>query len=378
MGILLFSGTETGSEKETDATGRGSAEPVNTYARTGNFSIRLPDKGIRVSLTKPNDAVHNDDEALDVVTAYFRGYLFIESLPPEQISLPGDKIGAGLIVFGTGTIDSDTDWVFGVALTPEGRLESYNGDTFDLLNTSDYALKINTVYRVEVRLTLVGGGDDTYEIRVNDETWITGSSALTTHLKINVIELFNGDGLVQDEMSIVWDDIMIRDDTWCGPGRVYALRPIRAGNYSEWSDSLGAEDVRKPYALSKTTWVSDSAAANARLSFKLDRVRTAEIKGKIVGVAFYAWVANGGSATGNLFIRSGGVDHDFFTATIPGTTAGADTLGRLASITTVDPTDSNPWTRAKLDDLEIGVRHVLNGSIHWYSAFVVIATETLD
>lgn len=362
MSIIEFSGNEAGNYRELNpSTHSSQAVLSNGYARTGRFSLRAKNATLgglsHADMGIPSSDSGRSNGNIDEADLWVRVYYMPEILPENFYSVIFQFAGV-------------SDPKMSVCINTEGQIEVYDTNFGSLVATSEYALVPFQIYRVEAYCGTGITGD--YEVRVDGETWLSGTADLSTD---NTMRVVVGKGISNPNEFVIatYDDIMFRNDDWPGPGRVYALRPNSSGNYAAWTDPVSWEDIRKP-SLNTSTYVSNNSGSNTRISFGLDSCEFEGVAGGIVAVTFTAWMISvGGSNTVNLFARSGGTDHDYSSSAV------STLLTRFKFVTTVDPTDSQPWTREKLDSLEIGIRHVSGANqLRLFALHAHVATEVLE
>jgi hypothetical protein len=147
------------------------------------------------------------------------------------------------------------------------------------------------------------------------------------------------------------DDIMLRDDTWCGTGGIYLETVDGAGTDTDWTASAGA-----PYACvdeipATFTDYIYSSTADHKSSFGLTAITNQDYAG-ITGVGAIAYGKLAAPGTANLltYIDSGG------TAAL-GSAVALDVSGVwVESYAVEDPDTTDPFDEAGINALLAGVK----------------------
>lgn len=173
-------------------------------------------------------------------------------------------VGFGLYLLGTETnelmrfVDGDGTIQAAVSIGNDGTIRVYRGSysSGTLLATSSNSLPILTWNFIEVKLSIADSGG-TFEVRVNESTWInfTGDTKQTTQTTAVRIQIFGrGSDNAIDDLYIC-DGTGSANNNFLGDVRVDTVRPIGAGNYSEFSKQGSASNWDN---LDDTTIDSDS------------------------------------------------------------------------------------------------------------------------
>lgn len=174
-------------------------------------------------------------------------------------------IGFGLYMLSTETAelmrftDSDGTIQAAVSIGNDGTIRVHRGSysSGTLLATSSNSLPILTWNFIEVKLTIADSGGN-FEVRVNESTWINfsgdtkQSSTLATAVRLQVWGR-SSDNAIDD--LYVCDSTGSINNNFLGDVRVDTVRPIGAGNYSEFSKQGSASNWDN---LDDTTIDSDS------------------------------------------------------------------------------------------------------------------------
>lgn len=175
-----------------------------TYARTGSNSFKLHDSSNYLLANLTSSA-----------TKYTRFGLLVEEIPP---------VTARLCAWQQGGTEHVSLW-----LTDGLQLEIRQGST--IIQTSPTTLEHKAWYCIETKVvvhTTVGrfqvridGVDDMAAIGICTDADVNGA--------INQIRFEAPFG------DTFFDDIMVREDQWCGTGGVYVVVPVMDGTVREWA-----------------------------------------------------------------------------------------------------------------------------------------------
>ena len=227
-------------------------------------------------------------------------------------------------------------------LTDKLTLQMQQGST--IIQTSPTTLEINTWYCIETKVIVhdtigrfqvrIDGVDDMSAIGINTDDDVSGT--------INAIRF---ESPVDDTYI---DDIVVREDKWCGTGGVYVVVPTAAGTVEKWTGAYTDVDDLPPsftnYAEVTAESGSDQLFRHGGLGGDYDvSVVGVFAKGRLdseaAEVPFYA------------LVRSSLTDNVGYAQTL-------DTTGVYArQLLTTDPNGTVAWTAYAVDNaLQIGVR----------------------
>lgn len=197
-----------------------------------------------------------------------------------------------------------------------------------------------------------------------------GSSGQAT-VKVNGTEVFDWTGSFRpgytwssiqfrgalnntDDYSIYYDDIMIRDDDWCGQGAVYILSPTANGTDQDFSasigDAYGCIDESPPSDF--TDYISANSAAGSKSTFDKTALPATALKINAAAVVSTAKLDNAGVGDfRNVMLSNGTYGNG-------STTALSTAKKSIVDIFENNPDTSTAWTKATLDAAEIGVETV--------------------
>jgi hypothetical protein len=227
-------------------------------------------------------------------------------------------------------------------LTDKLTLQMRQGST--IIQTSPTTLEVDTWYCVETKIVVhtttgrfqvrIDGVDDMSAIGINTDDDVDGA--------INEIRF---EAPVDDTYI---DDIVVREDQWCGTGGVYVVSPTAAGTVEEWSGAYTDVDDLPP---AFTDYITATAEAGVDQVFRHDDL-AGDYDISIVGV--FAMGRLDSSAADIVFkglARVGTTDHT-------GDAQDLDTIGVYARVLmTVSPDGSVAWTTHAVNNaLQIGVQ----------------------
>ena len=230
-----------------------------------------------------------------------------------------------------------------------GVFEAYR---FATLIASGGSFAVNTTYLIEVRYIPANSGG-VFQVKVNGLLVIDFSGDTTNSATI-INSIRFGGGI----LSYVWaylyvDNVVVDNAAWPGNTYIQAIKPIGAGNSTQWTPSAGDNyacvDEVPP---SETDFVSTNTAAH------LDTYGVGALVGMIGSVKcvqLQALAKAEGSPTPTniqLAVRSGAVDYVSPNKAVPTVST------QLAAIWETDPATGVPWTESAVNAAEIGVKAV--------------------
>src|SRR5688572_2169742 len=165
---------------------------------------------------------------------YFRFYLYVEALPSSTAVLGG---------FRTTGVSKAT-----IRLTTSGALQLFDTEDGIQIGSNSSDLSLDTWYRIEVHADTTTLSSTSVEARAYVDTpgatafW-NPSGTMNIANNANNVGCYTGGG---DATLIYYvDDLAVNDTTgsfqnsWCGEGKVIALRPNGDGDNSQWTGSDG-------------------------------------------------------------------------------------------------------------------------------------------
>jgi hypothetical protein len=152
-------------------------------------------------------------------------------------------------------------------------------------------------------------------------------------------------------LGIHLDDVIIDDANWIGNTYIQAIVPTGAGTTTDFTPSTGANytcvdeipAVDTDYVSTNTTGHIDTYATSDLTGF-VGNVKTVQLESRI------AYEGTPTPTHIQLGCRSNGVDY-FATDKSP-----ALSFGRVSKLLLVDPNGDDPWTIARVNQLEIGIK----------------------
>ena len=221
----------------------------------------------------------------------------------------------------------------------------------------DYPLTANQWYYIEVKYKChdtLGVG----VVRVNEQEVINFSGDTKSGLVGNTtIQWFELSFPYSVDMEV--DDIYIADtegtenNDFLGDIRIDAIHPNGAGNHTDLAPSVGANyECIDETTMDDTDYVEGVNVAD-KDSYSYADVPTDLNDAGIIGLQIKNNCKRTASATNikiDPFIRTGSTDYSQTVQDLP------DTIGIVfGDIIIEDPSDSNPWTQAKINACEFGM-----------------------
>lgn len=271
-------------------------------------------------------------------------------------------IGFGLYMLSTETsellrfVDEAGTIQGALSIGSDGTIRVYRNSVTSgtLLATSTNALPILTWNYIEVKLTVADSGGN-WEVRVNESTWInfTGdtkqSAALSTVARIQVWG--RGSDCAIDDLYVC-DSTGSNNNTFLGDVRVDTVRPIGAGNYSEFSRQGSASNWDN---LDDTTLDSDSTYNYSNTVGQRDTLDCGNlpaITGGIFGVQvnMAARKDDAGGRTFRSLTRVSGTDYEGDSQNV-----GTD-YRYFRQIIEKNPNTTAAWTESEINAAEFGYK----------------------
>lgn len=287
----------------------------STYARTGTNSFKLDGTDyLQANLTSS-------------ATKYSKFGLLVTATPAADALLCAWQ-------------EDGTEHV-SLYLTDKLTLQMRQGST--IIQTSPTTLEVDTWYCVETKIVVhtttgrfqvrIDGVDDMEAIGINTDADVDG-----------VINEIRFEAPVNDTYI---DDIVVREDQWCGTGGVYVVVPTAAGTVEEWTGAYTDVDDLPP---SFTDYIETTVESGSDQIFRHGGL-SGDFDVGVVGVF----------AKGRL---DASVDTVFYALAMAslennvGYAQDLDTIGVYARVLmTMDPNGTVAWTTHAVNNaLQIGVR----------------------
>jgi hypothetical protein len=245
-------------------------------------------------------------------------------------------------------------WHLELKTDTAGHLYVRHSGTGAVLATSSKVLALSTFYYVEFKVT-VHDTTGAFEVRVNSETWVSGSGIDTRNGGAGIIDRARLGGFVN--LSYNWraDDWYVCDgttglhNTFLGDVRCEVISPSGAGAHTDWSPSAGANytTVDEKPANSDTDYNSSSTAAQID-TFAFGDL--AEATADIFAVQHYLFSRkdDAGSRTIRPKIRISGTDYSGANIAV------TDTYKYDTEIVEQSPATSTDWTVSEVNGAEFG------------------------
>jgi hypothetical protein len=219
-------------------------------------------------------------------------------------------------------------------------------------------LDLNTWYYVEMKFK-IHGTEGLGELRLNEQSLYSFSDKdtrpnLAIDNQIGIVTI-RGNSYV----NLHYDDIYILDTTgsnnndFLGDVRIDMINPNGAGNYSQLTPSAGSNyECVDESAFDDSDYVEGANAAE-KDSYSYENVPTDLDDASIFGIQLNN-VSQKTAEADNIkmkgFLRTGSTDYEETTAQSLN-----DSYKNKQMIWEDDPSDSNPWTQAKINACEFGV-----------------------
>lgn len=372
------------AEVEFDAVvGAGGLSIDTTTKRSGAASLAVSGFSSGAASAVGHRVTASSNGFVDGVSCFFRGYLCITTLPSGLNSIAGVCVSEAL-----------TDLQHTIRLDSDGTLELWadqgGAAAQSLVAAGSIVLSAGTGtwHRIEGFLkrdgTSPGAGADSYEIRVDGVTDMSGSTAsFTSQIRRTVAWGANLSQEAQTTGSWRWDDFAVNDsagtaqNSWPGAGSVAHIRPNATGEFSQTITLTGSIPAATAWEALDELPISDSvdqvsmitnctgwAAAGSRFMVNMQPGSLAGI-GASDAITLVAIGARGGNndASGSAWIigiqtSNGGTKAETAAIQIFGvgliyTHARAQPRAPFTNYT--DP-DGAAWTPATVDSLQIGQR----------------------
>lgn len=324
------------SQEEFNA---GAATIVTTTSRNGVASLHCNPVGSGVSYRGIPGSAYIPDGNGNIIngggTGYWRGYLYIASLPAT-----GGEIIMSWVA-GGGVRQAE------LRLTASGQLATYDA-TPSLLNTGSTALSTGVWYRIECKITWSATG--VFDVRLDGAAEISSgaislSTAATRRLDIGKPLDRSGQGY-----DIYWSDVLVSNAAYPGAGQGAYARATGAGGYSGWTTGTGATyaEVDEIVIDGDTTYIGTSSIADHTFAHQSFATIGGSGTINVVKVITISRDEAGTSAVAAR-LRSGTVDTDTATRNI------AASYNAQALYADIDPATGTAWTSSGFDGCEIGV-----------------------
>lgn len=216
-------------------------------------------------------------------------------------------------------------------------------------------LAANTWYEIEWHYLAGVGGQ--LEVKLNGVTEVT----LNANFNVNQIsDIYVGKQINFNSTALdyFYDDMVVSDSAYPGPGRVIDLRPAAAGTFADWTAGPAPQDFTQVNTVPImqinpiANYIANSGgAANQVSTFLLDNPITAGISGKVKAVVPWFLAREDVSVVSNqkLRVRVGGVNFDSF---VFNSNTNYQMQGKIYI---TNPNTGVNWKRADLIAMEVGV-----------------------
>jgi hypothetical protein len=224
------------------------------------------------------------------------------------------------------------------------------------LDSYDLQMNINTWYYIEAKIN-IHNTTGSVVIRVNEQEVASFSGDTDSGFSGSIVNTFEVDFphnvFMEVDDAYVADDQGTENNDFLGDIRIDAVHPDGAGNYAQMTPSAGDN-----YECIDETEMDDSdyvegANVAEKDSYTYGSVPTDLDDAAIIGLQTKNNCLRTGAASNikiDNFIRTGSTDYSQTSQDLP------DTVGMISGdIIIEDPSDSNPWTQAKINACEFGM-----------------------
>lgn len=226
--------------------------------------------------------------------------------------------------------------------------------------TSAEVLTFDVWYYIELKVTVRDGVDGAYELRIDEETDISGSGVNLANTGTDGADVVM---ISASTTAAEWDDIYICDDQgadnndFLGDSAIRGLLPTAEGTTNDWVPSTGTNNAA--LVDDPASAPNDSDYVRGVNNGDLDLYAYDNLAGLVNGPIRGVMVCSDmrmettGTATVKVVVRQGGVNFDGATHTVNGTVVTGHN-----QVLENSPDDSAPWEVADIDNAEFGVEKV--------------------
>lgn len=336
MARLFITGAEIGADHEAVGGIGGAVSYSSTNPRTGTYCFLANPAGAGLAQAWFGKlAATGARTSINAATVYARAYARFEAFPAsasEEICSFSDTTGG---VKCTVRIDSS------------GKLNLYttNGTTL-LAGPTAAAMPLNTYTRIEVKAGT--GASAVAEVRVNGTVVLTATHSSTNNVqyfKIGKEANRNSQGY-----TIRWDDLVLDDAAYPGPGEIRIATPNAAGTDTAWSGAYTTVDEVPPNFADFANVIGDGSTYD--VTYNIQDAATVAGTGTINSVQVWSFFQVGIGAPQNCLTR---VRQSSSTSNTSGFAVSGSTVG-LSMLLTTAPATGAAWTNSDFDALQIGAR----------------------
>lgn len=225
MSILNICGFETGDSSESSTTA-GTFSIQSTTVRTGSYALRVNPTTTGTGTYKISGlGTDGATSVFNVSNAYYRFYFLYLTKPAsnEEIFARVSDTTGGLLKIS-------------LNLTSTGIIKAYNA-VGTLMATGTTVLSSGTWYCIQ--LFCGTGASGSWEVRINQNSELSGTGNVNTnnHGGILLGKAVNTNG---QSVDFYYDDVIISDSGFIGPGQSTILVPNANGTSQDFSIGAGA------------------------------------------------------------------------------------------------------------------------------------------
>ena len=202
----------------------------------------------------------------------------------------------------------------------------------------------NTIHDTTGRIQVRINGNSTAVIDFTGDTRNAGTGVIDS-IRMGLV------ASAPNPTEMYMDDVMVRDDTWCGAGAIYLLLPDGAGSTTNWTASTGT--VHECIDELPVDWTdyayTDATVANTRHLVTVQNPTVTPLSITAVAAIANMRVTAAGGGNANTVIKSG-------SSVLEGSSVALDVSGRwVVTYADTNPDGSVAWTASALNAVEIGI-----------------------
>ena len=238
---------------------------------------------------------------------------------------------------------------FSIALQSNGAFALYRGWT--QLGVTEQVLPLASWNFVEVRLVIDSTGNSLFEVRVNEQVWLTVAGDIQASITTCNRLVFYGNysGIQYDDLTIC-DGTGPSHNTYLGDMRVDTVVPKANGTTTDFTPASGTQNWENLDDIppDDDTTTNTSTTLGARDSFLMADLPALNSPISGVQLTVSARKDDAGTRQVGIFARVGGTDYDGTTAA-PGTA-----FQMIRHVWAQNPSTLADWTTEDLTTAEFG------------------------
>lgn len=343
MAIINICGYEFGHRIECFNVG-GTYDIQSTIKRTGNYAMRINPSGAGTGYSSHGmwSTTTGARTAFNLATVYITFYFYVGTLP----ALASEEF---FRVIETG----GTNIKMTLRVKSDGKIQAYAYDGITQLG-SDSASSISTSTWYKISVKCGTGSSASYEVKVNDSTWLSGTGNLST-TNAGYIAFGKQTNRNSQTVDFYYDDLCIDNSEYPNYTGINLMRPDSDGTYTAWTASSGQKwDCVDDIPYNNTQYVESTLVSGDSYTANMISTSSAGIpsNAQIMGVLQLMGVKRSSTSNGAVRtrLRSG--------TTNSGTTSNYATTGTeycIGIMFLTDPNTGSAWTLSALDNVEAGI-----------------------